>query len=225
MAEILLAEYTNNGKVSIPITLVYDSGENTVTNKYSLDLVLPEENNTPVVEEQPTNVSCGKDEQVKLSVSVKKPAKGELSYQWQYSDTNGYVDIENANQNDFYPVTTYQGVRRYRCVVTNTVDDKKYVAETNTVSVRVELSYIATPVVVKQPGTFKSRTDDSPYKTVYVVGAIPDNLYVKFRSNDILGKSSYKKNRASRGLSGVFGIFSFNGFVPAAVCAATHPAV
>ena len=37
--------------------------------------------------------------------------------------------------------------------------------------------------------------------------------------------SSYKKNRASRGLSGVFGIFSFNGFVPAAVCAATRPAV
>ena len=192
VAEILLAEYTNNGKVSIPITLVYDSGENTVTNKYSLDLVLPEEDNTPVVEEQPTNVSCGKDEQVKLSVSVKKPAKGELSYQWQYSDANGYVDIENANQNDFYPVTTYQGVRRYRCVVTNTVDGKKYVAETNTVSVSVELSYIATPVVVKQPGTFKSRTDDSPYKTVYVVGAIPDNLYVKFRSNDILGNYKYE---------------------------------
>lgn len=192
--EISLASYKKDGIATVPLRLVYEGeGGKTVENKYTLKLQISGEETppdyTPVIKTQPQNLVCGKDEKVTLSVEAEKPSKGTLSYQWYKGD----APVEGATADTYQPVTTgTTGASYYYCMVMNTVDGIAYTVKSDTVSVFVQMNYISMPVITKQPGTYTSNKDESPYNLVYHVGEQPKNMWFEFQTIDRTASYKYE---------------------------------
>ncbi len=92
---------------------------------YAEDMV-PKEAATPVIVEQPADITGYVDSEAILSVSAIVTDEGELSYQW-FSNLafsyEGGVAIEGATENTYSPPTDETGTICYYVVVTNTLAD------------------------------------------------------------------------------------------------------
>ena len=157
----------------IPITLKKEG--TTAENTYTL--TVSKKDFVPVIETQPASVTCNKNEEVKLSVGVKAPEEGTLSYQW----LNGSgLEIAGATEAVYMPSTERAGTYRYSCVVTNTRNGVKYIAKTETAVVTVKLNTITAPEIKMQPGTYRRLGTELilDYKTEYLVGESLDLIYI-----------------------------------------------
>ena len=126
-----------------------------ITSSYRFYLdgyeVIPEEDHTPdaVIMESDKEITCDKDEDVELRISAQVSGEANLSYQWFEGSSEGSVTtrIEGAGNSSYHPETKYARTKYYRCCVTNTVNEKKYIKYSGVFKVTVRCSYVTPPEI------------------------------------------------------------------------------
>lgn len=132
-------------------------------------------------------IGCAKDAEVKMKVNVTAPDGSSLSYQWySESDKNGSGSwsskaIENATEAEYSIPTKYAGNTIYYCKVTNTVNETKFITESEKCMVRVKPTY-ASPAKITSQST---NAEVLKGQTCY-------NLTVTAESMDLGGEPKYQ---------------------------------
>ena len=157
----------------------------TATAKVTVDAGWNGSNYTPVILQQPKKTTCNKGDTCYLSVDVKAPEDGVLSYQWR---TISGQPVEGATEAEFTPPTDAAGIRHYLCEVTNTVNGVAYSIYSSSAYVNVKLTYINTPTIVKNFGTYYKENYKNEvytdYQKEYEVGELPKSVYLQFEQSD-----------------------------------------
>lgn len=157
----------------------------TATAKVTVDAGWNGPNYTPVILQQPKKTTCNKGDTCYLSVDVKAPEDGVLSYQWR---TISGQPVEGATDAEFTPPTDAAGIRHYLCEVTNTVNGVAYSIYSSSAYVNVKLTYINTPTIVKNFGTYYKENYKNEvytdYQKEYEVGELPKSVYLQFEQSD-----------------------------------------
>ena len=157
----------------------------TATAKVTVDAGWNGPNYTPVILQQPKKTTCNKGDTCYLSVDVKAPEDGVLSYQWR---TISGQPVEGATEAEFTPPTDAAGIRHYLCEVTNTVNGVAYSIYSSSAYVNVKLTYINTPTIVKNFGTYYKENYKNEvytdYQKEYEVGELPKSVYLQFEQSD-----------------------------------------
>ena len=145
---ISLSEYTEEGSdiAKIPVSVQCKDAKTEYT------LYISKVDYTPVITEQPhQDKPVDKDSPQPLTIEVETPEKGKLSYQWYKVGSSGATRIQDATTDTYQPPITYAGTQKYKCIVTNTVNDVEFQSSSNTVSYTVNLSEPTAPEFVLQP--------------------------------------------------------------------------
>ena len=144
---ISLSEYTEEGSdiAKIPVSVQYKDAKTEYT------LYISKANYTPVITGQPQDKAVDKDSPQPLTIEVKTPEKGQLSYQWYKVGSSKVTLIQDATADTYQPPVTYAGTQKYKCIVTNTVNGVEFQSSSNTVSYTVNLSEPTAPEFVLQP--------------------------------------------------------------------------
>ena len=137
-------------------------------------------NYMPAILQQPQSVQCDKGENVVLSVTVQEPIQGELTYQW--FNSIGYA-IPGATYSSYRPQTQNAKTTYYYCEVTNCVDGKLYTVRSDTVYVTVDLTYVNSPTIIRNLGSYYKEnpksSEETTYRDEYDAGTYPDKMYLQ----------------------------------------------
>ncbi len=144
---ISLSEYTEEGSdiAKIPVSVQYKDAETEYT------LYISKVDYTPIITGQPQDKAVDKDSPQPLTIEVKTPEKGKLSYQWYKVGLGGNTLIQDATADTYQPPVTYAGMQKYKCIVTNTVNDVEFQSSSETVRYTVNPSEPTAPEFVLQP--------------------------------------------------------------------------
>ena len=142
-----LSEYTEEGSdiAKVPVSVQYKDSKTEYT------LYISKADYTPVITGQLQDKSVDKDSPQPLIIEVEVPEKGQLSYQWYKVGLSGDTLIQDATSDTYQPPVTYAGTQKYKCIVTNTVNDVEFQSSSNTVNYTVNLSEPTAPEFVLQP--------------------------------------------------------------------------
>ena len=144
---ISLSEYTEEGSdiAKIPVSVQYKDAKTEYT------LYISKVDYTPIITGQPQDKAVDKGSPQPLTIEVKTPEKGKLSYQWYKVGLGGNTLIQDATADTYQPPVTYAGMQKYKCIVTNTVNDVEFQSSSETVSYTVNPSEPTAPEFVLQP--------------------------------------------------------------------------
>ena len=142
---ISLSEYTEEGSdiAKIPVSVQYKDAKTEYT------LYISKVDYTPIITGQPQDKAVDKDSPQPLTIEVKTPEKGQLSYQWYKVGLGGNTLIQDATADTYQPPVTYAGTLKYKCIVTNTVNGVEFQSSSETVSYTVNLSRKSLSTLVK----------------------------------------------------------------------------
>ncbi len=144
-------------------------------------------NPTPSITKQPVPVTCDKGDKPTLSVEyyVDESVCGTITYQWYRLGTGLIV---GATDRTYSPPTNSNRSSYYYCRVTNTYNGVKYVAQSDEARVDVNLTYLNTPEIVRDFGSYGKPSPKSydiiEYETEYAVGSVPNYIYFQFKDAD-----------------------------------------
>ena len=180
----------------IPIQL-QKTADFTAENTYYLTVT--KKNPMPVILAQSGEstdyvVAYEKGENAPLSVTVKKPEEGELSYQWFSRASGTYKAIPDATEPTYIPDTSRAGSVLYKCTVTNTLDGSPYSVDTKDITVKVNLTSVDKPEILLQPGSFTVQSGSivNKYKTEYAFGETLNQIFIALDDPESGEVYSYK---------------------------------
>ncbi len=142
-----------DGQKYATLQLTYsDATKKVGTNTYTI--LFDDTDYTPTVSLKTDAELCvDKDTSLTLGVNA-ETQKGMLSYQWERlatPDSASPYTLTGETQENYNPQTQNATTTYYRCKVTNTVNDAKYIAYSNVITVRVNATYASKPIIKKQP--------------------------------------------------------------------------
>ena len=148
----------------------------------------------PVISKEPTSVKCNKGDTAELSVEVETPKEGSITYQWY---RNNGRKVEGATGAIFTTIPNKEGAIYYYCEITNTINGKKYINQSEVASINAKLTYITQPTIVKDFGSYyKENKDDNnkltEYPQEYQVGEIPKPIYFRYALYDSSVNCTYE---------------------------------
>ena len=180
----------------IPIQL-QKTADFTAENTYYLTVT--KKNPMPVILAQSGEstdyvVAYEKGENAPLSVTVKKPEEGELSYQWFSRASGTYKAIPDATEPTYIPDTSRAGSILYKCTVANTLDGTPYSVDTKDITVKVNLTSVDKPEILLQPGSFTVQSGSivNKYKTEYAFGETLNQIFIALDDPESGEVYSYK---------------------------------
>lgn len=179
-----LADFTAPGSdvAVIPLRLAF-AEQNEYCRERQTVIYVSQKDQAPKITRQPAAVTCNKGAAPVLQVTAEKPLNGELTYQWYSCQTDnveaGQV-VAGATSSTFTPPTDQAGEYYYYCRVGNKVGEAIYFTCSQAAPVKVQLSYINTPQIFRQLGTYQdSKGDPSPYRTTYQAGTSFDTMRIE----------------------------------------------
>ena len=175
----------------IPIYLLYDvEGKETCENTFYLYVADPDAF-SPVITVQPQGLTCEKGSTPELSVEATDPdGNDDLTYQWYKGSTTFTMKAIPDATGPSYMVpeddTARAGTTYYRCDVINPINLEKFgelsfLTQSETVAVETELTYVSTPKILRDLGSFKVTGTDgfaADYRTTYSAGEKFDTIYI-----------------------------------------------
>jgi len=191
----------NDGVYTVPFSLIYGEGANQVSSDFVIYATIGEPFDWAI-----SSFSEGgtydKGDTVTLSVEVEGERAGEVSYQWQWSDSGSSDlqgafgeddsssvrgDIDGATEPSFTVPTINSGRRYYRCRVTdNATGAYEY---TDVITIDVTPGELNDPVIIYQPGKYTgmSQVDQNHEMTMeYVEGERIDPIWIIAGPTDML---------------------------------------
>ncbi len=189
--DLTKCESDENGQKKIKVEVIYTGEANTgksteyaiLVNKVdytpkvttSYGKIVPEEKDIGFggVKKE---ITCDKDAEISMTVEVTAPEGSALTYQWysqEHRSNSTEKQIDGATQNSYHIPTKYAGGTIYFCIVTNTVNGRKFTAESEKCCVEVKPTY-ASPALIEytsEDGTALQHQAD--YK-IRVKGKSPD---------------------------------------------------
>ena len=173
---ISLENFTDeNGDKNIPFKLKADDVERTITLRSGNPDFAPKVTNTL------PDIECDKNDAQVVRVEVENAETYNLSYQWYRGTTEAnMMKIEGETNASYNIPTNRAGTWYYNCIVTNTINGQAYSTALKAAKIKVRLSSVSEPVILKQPGTYTwNGTAETVYRTEYMQGEKLDPMYIR----------------------------------------------
>ena len=128
-----------------------------------------------------------------LTITATVTDGGTLSYQWQKSDSadGKYTAVSGADKKDFTPKTSVAGTTYYKCVVTNTLNEKTASIDSAIFTVTVIEAGEATPPEVS--GTKEYTVEVNKEETLVVTAKSLDGGELSYKWSKSSGKETFEE--------------------------------